>query len=64
MVILNIENYLTGRLAVKLLLRFEGRFRVIKTDLYSLELVLPDNMRVTYIVNVLRVKLYIEGLPG
>ena len=61
---MNIENYLISRLIAKLFLRFKGLFRVIKADLYSLELALPNNMRVIYIVNILRVKFYIEGLSG
>ena len=32
--------------------------------MHSLELALPDNIRVTYIINILRIKLYIEGLLG
>ncbi|EGZ74481.1 hypothetical protein NEUTE2DRAFT_44614, partial [Neurospora tetrasperma FGSC 2509] len=61
-VILNIENYATGRLIAKLSLRFKGPFRVIKADSHSLELSLLTNIKVIYIINILRVKPYKEGL--
>lgn len=64
MVMLNMENYATGRPTAKLSPRFEGPFRVMKADSHSLELSLPTNMKVTHIVNVSRVKPYEEGLPG
>ena len=53
-----------GRPVIKLLLRFKGPFRVIKVDSYFLELALLNNIRVIYIINVLRVKFYVEGLSG
>ncbi|KHE79155.1 hypothetical protein GE21DRAFT_1221615, partial [Neurospora crassa] len=63
-IIFNIENYIIGWPVVKLLLKFESPFRIIRIDLYLLELSLPTNIKVTYIINVSRVKPYVEGLPG
>ncbi|EGZ73745.1 hypothetical protein NEUTE2DRAFT_60367, partial [Neurospora tetrasperma FGSC 2509] len=63
-IILNIENYTTERPTVKLLPRFEGPFYIIKADSCLLELLLLTNIRVIYIINILKVKFYIEGLLG
>ncbi|EGO53546.1 hypothetical protein NEUTE1DRAFT_55310, partial [Neurospora tetrasperma FGSC 2508] len=63
-VIFNIANYIIGRPYNKLAPRFEGPFRIIKANSYIVELVLPWNIEVTYIINISRVKPYIEGLPG
>ncbi|KAK3497739.1 uncharacterized protein B0T23DRAFT_311540, partial [Neurospora hispaniola] len=63
-IIFNIKNYTISRLVAKLLPRFEGPFYVIKVNSYSLELLLLTNIKVTYIINISRVKPYIEDLLG
>ncbi|KHE79947.1 hypothetical protein GE21DRAFT_1219591, partial [Neurospora crassa] len=63
-VIFNIENHTINRPVVKLLLKFEGPFCIIKVDFYLLELSLLINIKVTYIISISKVKPYIEGLLG
>ncbi|KAK3397172.1 hypothetical protein B0T20DRAFT_356417, partial [Sordaria brevicollis] len=61
-VIFDIFNYIIGRLYNKFALRFKSFFRIIKANLYIVELILFKNIKVTYVVNIFRVKLYVLRL--
>ena len=44
-ILFNIANLLTGRPYAKFLLRWEGPFKVIRTDSYRVYLLLPNNIK-------------------